>query len=119
MVGILTWSLFQKSIEKKLAKMSHATVPFTIVHCDYTVPKNSKQIFPDMKLRGLVPNSYIHVHTCEHTQVGIGNKVVQFYFWEDKNRIYFSVLGANGPIRDQNYWYNLNAIHLMINLFFS
>jgi hypothetical protein len=23
--------------------------------------KNSKQIFPEMKLRGLVPNSYIHV----------------------------------------------------------
>jgi hypothetical protein len=61
MVDILTWSLFQKSKEKKLAKMSHATVPFTIVHCKDTVPKNSKQIFLDMKLRGLVPNSYIHV----------------------------------------------------------
>jgi len=76
MVDILTWSLFQKSKEKKLAKMSHATVPFTIVHCKDTVPKNSKQIFLDMKLRGLVPNSYIHVpmrDLCVHT---IGPPVV-------------------------------------------
>ncbi len=28
-------------------------------------PKNCKQMFPEMKLRGLVPNSYIHVSVSE------------------------------------------------------
>jgi|LakMenEpi03Aug12_release.lakeMendotaPanAssembly.Ray.scaffolds.fasta_scaffold871044_1 hypothetical protein len=31
------------------------------IHCKDTVPENSKQISPEMKLRGIVPNSYIHV----------------------------------------------------------
>jgi hypothetical protein len=30
-------------------------------HCT----ESPKQIFPEMKLRGLVPHSYIHVHICE------------------------------------------------------
>jgi hypothetical protein len=30
---------------------------------------NSKQIFPENKLRGLVPNFYIHVYVCEHLYI--------------------------------------------------
>ncbi len=31
------------------------------LHCKERMPKNSKQIFPEMKLHCLGPNSYIHV----------------------------------------------------------
>jgi hypothetical protein len=31
----------------------------------HTVPKNLKQKFPDMKLRSLVPNFYIHVSVSD------------------------------------------------------
>jgi hypothetical protein len=34
------------------------------MHCTEN-SENSKQIFPDMKLRGLVPNFYIHVSASD------------------------------------------------------
>jgi hypothetical protein len=36
---------------------------YTTLQRDYT--ENSKQIFPEMKLRGLSPNSYIHVSVSD------------------------------------------------------
>ncbi len=35
------------------------------VHCKDTVPKIGEKKFLDMKLRGLVPNSYIHVSVSD------------------------------------------------------
>jgi hypothetical protein len=34
-------------------------------HCKNTMTENSKQIFPEMKLRGFVPKSYIHVSVSD------------------------------------------------------
>ncbi len=39
------------------------------MHCT----ENSKQIFPEMKLHGLVPNFHIHISVSE---------AAQFHFWE-------------------------------------
>ena len=42
---------------------SICSTPF--LHCKDTVPKNSKHSFPEMKLRGLVTSSYIHVSVSD------------------------------------------------------
>ncbi len=42
-----------------MAQKIFRAVHYTTMQRQYT--ENSKQIFPEMKLRGLVPNSYIHV----------------------------------------------------------
>ncbi len=59
--------------------------------------ENSKQIFPEMKLRGLVQILYSCI--CErfiylyhrYMNVEIENVVAQFNFWEHMNRILYAV----------------------------
>ncbi len=44
------------------------------VHCT----ENPIYVFPEMKLRGLVPTSYIH----EHINVEIGRQIIIILFWK-------------------------------------
>jgi hypothetical protein len=49
--------------KKTLYGLEHilAMLIYYPMHCNHIVPKNSKQIFSEIKLCGLVPNFYIHV----------------------------------------------------------
>ncbi len=57
-------------------------------HCT----ENLKQIFPEIKLCGLFPSSYIHEFMiCERFISLIESEVAQLHFWEYINRILFEV----------------------------
>ncbi len=51
-------------------------------HCT----ENSKQIFPEMKLRSLVPNSYIHVSVSKLYIPTISPPILLHHSWQDLNR---------------------------------
>jgi hypothetical protein len=42
-------------------KLKVQKIMYIVFHTAKTLSENTKQIFPEMKLRGLVPNFYIHV----------------------------------------------------------
>jgi hypothetical protein len=45
--------------------------------CTHTLYQNSKQIFPEMELRGLVPYFYIHVSVSDLNITTIGPPILQ------------------------------------------
>jgi hypothetical protein len=57
------------------------------LHC----MENSKQIFPEMKLHGLVPNFYIHVSVCDLYFPTIGPPILLYCVWGPIMGIYKSL----------------------------
>jgi hypothetical protein len=55
--------LFFNQLNQQLKKHGHtdSVGPLSTAKTLYRKFEDSKQIFPEMKLRGLVPNSYFHV----------------------------------------------------------
>jgi hypothetical protein len=74
-------------------------VSFEEFRCDFTKPtlqrqytENLKQIFPEMKLRGLSPSSYIHVSVSNLYIPMIGLPILlQEKRWTDRGNIYKSL----------------------------
>jgi hypothetical protein len=53
-----------------------------------TLSKNTKRIFPEMKLRGLVPNSHIHVLVSDSYILTIGLPILlQENRWIDRGNL--------------------------------
>jgi hypothetical protein len=48
--------------------------------------ENSKQIFPEEELRGLIPNIHIHVSVSDRSAYSAAVKCVDRSFWEYINR---------------------------------
>jgi hypothetical protein len=61
---------------------------FNVICTAYTVKENSKQIFPETKMSGLSPNSYIHVSVSDLYIPMIGQPILlQVNRWTDHGNI--------------------------------
>jgi hypothetical protein len=72
--------------------------------------ENSKQIFPEMKLCGLVPNSYIHVSVSDlYIPRNVLPILLQQNMWIDPGNMYIN----RAQIQECGYWERGHAVSFL------